>query len=69
VLVEAFAPRTVRHERPGPSRVVRWSRAFAVLVLKSRHDQGATLGAPSVIDGPALFLQGSVLVLAAARVM
>ena len=43
--------------------LVALAAALAALVLVSRNHQGSTVDAAVVIDGPALFLQGTVLVL------
>lgn len=66
VLVEAFAPRSVRPTAQLRLAVVALVAAFAVLVLFSTGEEarGATLRNAVVVDGPALFLQGTVLVLA-----
>ena len=69
VLVEAFAARSVRHSIQLSISVVALVAALVVLVMKSRHDQGTTLGGAVVIDGPALFQMGSVLVLGLLSVM
>ena len=64
VLVEAFAPRSGALRHPGGPDA--WSpcvAALATVVLVSRNHQGSTLEGAVVIDGPALFLQGTVLVL------
>ncbi len=72
VLVAAFAPRRDRHTIQVALALGSLVIALAVLVLVSIDHQGATIGvpdsnaqlvAPVVIDGPGLFLQGTVLVL------
>ena len=64
VLVEAFAPRASRHAVQVWLTTLALAAAFVVLVLFSRDDLAVTLGGSVVIDGVALFLQGSLLVLA-----
>ena len=64
VLVEAFAPRTARFV----SQVVLASVAIAaalisVVYLGTQEKAVTTAGGAVVIDGPALFLQGTILVL------
>ncbi len=61
VLVEAFAPRRLRYLVQVGVAVVALVVAFVVLVTVSVHDQGITLARAVVIDGPALFLQGTLL--------
>ncbi len=64
VLVEAFAPRAHPPDHPGgPDASSPWSPRSPPLVLVSRNHQGSTVDGAVVIDGPALFLQGTVLVL------
>ena len=63
VLVEAFAPRATRLTIQVALTLVALAAALAALVLVSRNHQGSTVDAAVVIDGPALFLQGTVLVL------
>ena len=63
VLVEAFAPRATRLTIQLALTLVALAAALAALVLVSRNHQGSTVDAAVVIDGPALFLQGTVLVL------
>lgn len=63
VLVEAFVPRRVRHTIQVGIGIGTLLAALVVLVLKSRHDRGITIGGALVIDGPALFQMGSILVL------
>ncbi|MGL4177135.1 MAG: NADH-quinone oxidoreductase subunit NuoN [Dermatophilaceae bacterium] len=69
VLVEAFAPRAVRH----PTQV--WLTSLTIvaglgaLLALSRGSQAVTLGGSIAIDGVALFLQGSLLLLALMSVL
>ncbi|WP_106297437.1 NADH-quinone oxidoreductase subunit NuoN [Knoellia remsis] len=61
VLVEAFAPRAVRHTVQVGLALAGLVAAFLVLVLVSVDDQAVTAGGSIVIDGPALFMQGTLL--------
>ncbi len=63
VLVEAFAPRRLRHTIQTVLALGALVAALVVLALKSVDDQGSTLAGALVIDGPSQFLMGSVLVL------
>ncbi len=69
VLVEAFVPRRSRHTVQVALTLVTLVAAFAALVVKARHDKGVTLGGALVIDGPALFQMGAILVLGLLSVM
>ena len=63
VLIEAFAPRRVRHTAQVTVSLAALVAALVVLVLvsvKSDH-QGPTLARALTLDGPALFLQGAIL--------
>ncbi|MDT0214173.1 NADH-quinone oxidoreductase subunit NuoN [Rothia sp. ARF10] len=64
VLVEAFAPRLQRHTIQVGLTLAALVAAFAVLVLVSVDNQGITVGGSIVVDGPALFMQGSLLIFA-----
>ena len=64
VLVEAFAPRRTRHTTQVALTLVTLAASFAALLLWSRDHHGKTLGGSVVIDGPAVFLQGALLILA-----
>jgi NADH-quinone oxidoreductase subunit N len=63
VLVEAFAPRRVRHAVQVWLALVALVAAFLVLVLVSARSEhhGGTLAQAVIMDGPALFLQGAIL--------
>ena len=65
VLVEAFAPRRLRHTIQVAIALVGLLAAFLVLVLVSTRsaNQGGTLREAVIIDGPALFLQGALLLM------
>ena len=69
VLVEAFVPRRSRHSVQVALTLITLATAFAALVTKARHDKGVTLGGALVIDGPALFQMGAILVLGILSVM
>ncbi len=63
VLIEAFAPRSTRHTLQVAVTLVALVGAFLALVFKATDNQGATLDGAMIIDGPALFMQGSLLLL------
>jgi len=63
VLVEAFAPRAGRYAGQVGVALVGLVAALVAVVLGVSH-QGSTLAGAVVIDGPALFLQGTILALA-----
>ncbi len=69
VLVEAFVPRRSRYGVQVVLSLGSLVAAFVVLVTLSVNHQTATLGGTVVVDGPTLFLQGSVLVLAALGIL
>ncbi|WP_353952751.1 NADH-quinone oxidoreductase subunit NuoN [Knoellia sp. S7-12] len=62
VLVEAFAPRQSRHIIQVTLALAALVVAFAVLALVSVDNQSVTAGGSIVVDGPALFMQGTLLV-------
>jgi NADH-quinone oxidoreductase subunit N len=68
VLVEAFAPRSWRYVLQVGLALVGLVAALVAVGLGVDH-QGRTLAGAVVIDGPALFLQGTVLVLAVLSVL
>ena len=68
VLVEAFAPRTQRYAAQVGVALVGLVAALGAVVLGVDH-QGITLAGAVVVDAPALFLQGTVLVLAALSIL
>ncbi len=71
VLVEAFAPRRLRHGIQVTLALVGLVAAFLVLVLvstKSEH-QGGTLSQAVIMDGPSLFLQGAILAMSVLGVL
>lgn len=61
VLVEAFAPRLSRHTIQVWLALVTQVVALVVLVTVSRGNQVSTAGGSIVIDGPALFMMGTLL--------
>jgi NADH-quinone oxidoreductase subunit N len=63
VLVEAFAPRALRHSIQVALSLVTLVAALVVLVVVSTQPAhlGGTLRQAVIIDGPALFLQGAIL--------
>jgi NADH-quinone oxidoreductase subunit N len=77
VLVEAFVPRTNRYAVQVAVTVVGLVGAFLAVVLVAVNNQTSTAGLASgtgvkgsvVIDGPALFLQGAIIVLSLMSVL
>ena len=63
VLVEAFVPRAARYATQLGVTLVGLVAAFVLLVTVSKNHQGITAGRALAIDGPALMMQGTVLVL------
>jgi len=68
VMVEAFAPRALRYAGQVGVALVGLVAALVAVVLGVDH-QGSTLAGAVVIDGPALFLQGTILVLSILSVL
>ena len=68
VLVEAFAPRALRYAGQVGVALVGLAAAFVAVVLGVNH-QGSTFAGAVVIDGPALFLQGTILALSVLSVL
>ncbi len=64
VLVEAFAPRASRRPIQLALTFAALITAFALVVLAAGSG-GPVIGGAAVIDGPALFLQGGILLVAA----
>lgn len=64
VLVEAFVPRRLRHVVQLTVALLAVLGALTMVVLNA-NDRLITIGGAIAIDGPALFLQGAILVLAA----
>ncbi|HET7659050.1 MAG TPA: NADH-quinone oxidoreductase subunit NuoN [Oryzihumus sp.] len=69
VLVEAFAPRSRRYAVQVTLSVAGLVGAFVALVFAARGNTGSTLEGAVVVDGPALFLQGTLLVLSVMGVL
>lgn len=69
VLVEAFAPRGARHNAQVALTVLTLLTAFALLVWRSVDHHSVTFGGSVAIDGPALFLQGALLLLGTIAVL
>ncbi|XVX21058.1 NADH-quinone oxidoreductase subunit NuoN [Actinomycetota bacterium] len=69
VLVEGFAPRRSRHSIQTVVSVLALAAAFFALAVVARNHQGKTLAGSVVIDGPALFLQGALLLMALLSVL
>lgn len=69
VLVEAFAPRRVRYGLQVAIALVGLVAAFVAVVLVADHPKATTLARAVVIDAPALFLQGTIVVLAVLAVL
>ena len=63
VLVEAFAPRRSRYAAQVTLTIAGLLGALAAVFLGALHNMGRTIGGAVSIDGPALFLQGTLLVL------
>jgi NADH-quinone oxidoreductase subunit N len=68
ILVEAFAPRAMRYSIQVGVALLGLIAALGTLAV-AQGDQGSTLAGAVVIDGPALFLQGTILVLAVLSVL
>lgn len=68
VLVEAFAPRAARHPIQVGLSLVAIVAAFVQVVRLAGTEEVAAVGSV-VIDGPALFIQGTILALAALSVL
>ncbi len=69
VLIEAFAPRTMRYAAQVTVAIASLVAALVVLVTVSVDAQGITLERAVVIDGPALFLQGAILLMSVLGVL
>jgi NADH-quinone oxidoreductase subunit N len=69
VLVEAFAPRSVRYAAQVGLAVATLVAALVVLVTVSVDAQGVTLERAVVVDGPTLFLQGAILLMSVLGVL
>ena len=70
VLVEAFAPRADRATRSrSRSASSACSAAFVAVVKAANGDKGSTASGSIVVDGPTLFLQGTLLLLSVLGVL
>lgn len=78
VLVEAFVPRASRYAVQVAVTLIGLLAAFVAVVAVAIDHQGATAGLPGVggtvvgsvvVDGPALFMQGAILVLTVLSVL
>ena len=69
VLVEAFAPRKGRHTAQVVVALAGLVGAMVAVVLAADGRKASTAAEAVVIDGPTLFLQGAILVLAALGVL
>ena len=69
VLVEAFAPRRKRHTIQVVLTMLTLLLALTALLGWSRTHTTVTLGGSVVVDGVAVFLQGSLLILTAMSVL
>ena len=63
VLVEAFAPRARRYAVQVVLTLAGLVAALVAVVVLGHDHQGSTLAGAVVIDGPALFLEGTIVVL------
>jgi NADH-quinone oxidoreductase subunit N len=68
ILVEAFVPRRLRHWVQLVLGLVALVAAL-VMVVRDANTRIITAGSAVAVDGPALFLQGSILVLAAVALL
>ncbi|MEQ4303759.1 NADH-quinone oxidoreductase subunit NuoN [Plantactinospora sp. B6F1] len=68
VLVEAFVPRKRRHLTQLVLGLLALTGALVAVVMNA-HDRLLTAGGAVAVDGPTLFLQGAILVLAAMALM
>jgi NADH-quinone oxidoreductase subunit N len=69
VLIEAFAPRRSRYVAQVGVTLLGLAASFVAVVLAADHKKATTAAGAIVIDGPALFLQGTILVLAILAVL
>ncbi|SCL24426.1 NADH dehydrogenase subunit N [Micromonospora nigra] len=68
VLVEAFAPRRLRHPVQLTLALLAVLAALTMVVLNA-DERLITMGGAIAVDGPTLFLQGAILVLAAVALL
>jgi NADH-quinone oxidoreductase subunit N len=69
VLVEAFAPRRSRYGLQVGLALIGLVASLIAVVLATRTTLGRTIGGAVVVDGPTLFLQGTILVLSVLGVL
>jgi NADH-quinone oxidoreductase subunit N len=69
VLIEAFVPRRLRYGAQVALTLSALVAAFVAVVLAADLPRSSTVARAVVIDGPALFLQGTIIVLAALAVL
>ncbi|MFV0462627.1 MAG: NADH-quinone oxidoreductase subunit NuoN [Nostocoides sp.] len=69
VLIEAFSPRGIRQPIQLGLALVTLVAAFVTLVTLSVNHHAKTLGGSVVVDGPAVFLQGVLLIMAVLGVL
>lgn len=69
VLIEAFVPRGARYFAQIGLTLITLIASFLTLVLSACYHRGVTAASAVVIDGPALMLQGTVLVLSFVAVL
>ncbi len=69
VLLEAFAPRAHRFRAQVALSVLTLVAALVVLITVSTDQMAETLRGAVIIDGPALFLQGAILVMSVMSVL
>jgi NADH-quinone oxidoreductase subunit N len=68
VLVEAFVPKRLRHVVQLTLALLATVVAFAAVIIE-RGTRTVTIGGAVAVDGPTLFLQGSILVLGAVSLL
>jgi NADH-quinone oxidoreductase subunit N len=69
VLVEAFAPRRVRYPVQVTISILGLLAAFVAVVKAANGHKGSTAAGSIVVDGPTLFLQGTLLLLSVLGVL
>ena len=69
VLVEAFAPRAVRYVAQLVVSIGGLLAALVAVVVAANGDKGSTASGSIVVDGPTLFLQGTLVVLSILAVL
>src|SRR4051794_31216131 len=69
VLVEAFAPRAWRYVVQLVVSIGGLLAAFVAVVVAAKGDKGSTASGSIVVDGPTLFLQGTLVLLSILAVL